>query len=199
MSYELKKDNVYQLEVEKSKFISYAFFVKNPAEVQYFLKKLEKEHQKARHICYSYVINNQIKMSDDGEPSGTAGKPIYNSIIMHKMNNCLVAVVRYFGGTLLGSGRLLRTYSESASRVLNSAEKVELINEFLFKVELTYDIYDKFTSFLKFKYLTIIKKYFNDNIVIEFFSKDDIEEEILNQFFGKINILEKCIVEHRKE
>ena len=159
---EILKEGYSKIEVEKSKFISYVFFVKNLAEVNYFLKKIEKEHQKARHICYAYKIGNNVKYNDDGEPSGTAGRPLLNLINQFDLDNVVIFVVRYFGGTLLGSGRLLRTYVESGKQAILNAILVNLIYEKYFQVSLTYEIYESFLHFGKLNHFTIIKSIFND-------------------------------------
>lgn len=199
MSYEILNAGTAELEVEKSRFISMCLYCENPLKVQDFLKKLKKEHQKARHICYAYKINDQIKYSDDGEPSGTAGRPILNLINLYDLNNCLVLVIRYFGGTLLGSGRLLRTYAESAKRAINNAILVELVKENYFKIEIDYDTYDSFNHYLKINHFSIIKINFNDKIKVEFYTPLSFKESIEDLFYGKLKILEFKEVIHRKE
>ena len=104
-----------EIEVKKSKFIAYNYEVSNEDEVKNILESLKKEHKKARHIPYAYKIDNIIRKSDDKEPSNTAGTPIYNLIIKKQLNNTLIVVVRYFGGTLLGAGLLTRSYANAAN------------------------------------------------------------------------------------
>ena len=103
-----------QLEIKKSKFIGLYYQIDNFEEIDLILKELQKEHKKARHIPYAYKFNNLEKKSDDKEPSNTAGLPIYNIIQKKELNNCLIAVVRYFGGIKLGAGPLTRAYSQTA-------------------------------------------------------------------------------------
>ena len=196
---EILKEGYSKIEVEKSKFISYAFFVKNLAEVNYFLKKLEKEHQKARHICYAYKIGNNVKYNDDGEPSGTAGRPLLNLINQFDLDNVVIFVVRYFGGTLLGSGRLLRTYVESGKQAILNATLVNLIYEKYFQVSLTYEIYESFLHFGKLKHFTIIKSNFNDTIVIEFYASLDFKSDLEELFYPKLKVLETKEIWRREE
>ena len=106
------------LEIKKSKFIAYYYEVESVFEVAEILETLKKEHKKARHIPYAYKIDNEIKKSDDKEPSGTSGMPILNIIEKNNLNHVLIAVVRYFGGTKLGAGGLIRAYSNSAKEVI---------------------------------------------------------------------------------
>ncbi len=105
------------IEIKKSKFIGLYFKVETVDEVKGILDELKKEHKKARHIPYAYKIGNTAKKSDDKEPSNTAGLPIYNIIERKNLDNCLIVVVRYFGGIKLGAGGLLRAYSEAATSV----------------------------------------------------------------------------------
>ena len=114
----MKLLNTCTLEIKKSKFIAYYYEVYSKQEVEEILQYLNKEHKKARHIPYAYKIDNLIKKSDDKEPSNTAGTPIYNVIMKNNLNNTLICVVRYFGGTLLGSGLLTRSYLNSALNVI---------------------------------------------------------------------------------
>lgn len=103
------------VEIKKSKFIGLYYEVTNTNEVNEILEALKKEHKKARHMPYAYKIGNTAKKTDDKEPSNTAGLPIYNIIERKNLNNCLIIVIRYFGGTKLGAGGLLRAYSEAAN------------------------------------------------------------------------------------
>ncbi len=104
-----------EIEVKKSRFIAYNYEVSSEDEVKSILESLKKEHKKARHIPYAYKIDNIIRKSDDKEPTNTAGTPIYNLIIKKELNNTLLVVVRYFGGTLLGAGLLTRSYANAAN------------------------------------------------------------------------------------
>lgn len=113
------------MEIKKSKFLGYKYDIASADEVEGILADLKKEHKKARHIAWGYIISSphQEKCSDDGEPSGTAGRPILNVLQKRGLSNCMVAVVRYFGGIKLGAGGLVRAYSKSASEALNGSEK----------------------------------------------------------------------------
>ncbi len=114
----MKLLNTITLEIKKSKFIGYYFEVDHVNEVKEILENLKKEHKKARHIPYAYKIDNDIKKSDDKEPSGTSGMPILNIIEKNNLNHTLIAVVRYFGGIKLGAGGLIRAYSNTAKEVI---------------------------------------------------------------------------------
>jgi len=118
----MKLINTYEEVVKKSKFIAYYFQLDSSDEIKDILETLKKDNKKARHIPYAYKYENIAKKSDDKEPNGTAGLPIYNIIEMKNLNNCLIAVVRYFGGIKLGAGLLTRSYASTANNVIKDTE-----------------------------------------------------------------------------
>jgi len=103
---------------KKSKFYGFLYSLDSIDEIDTILSDLKKEHKKARHICYAYKFGNIEKKNEDKEPSNTAGKPILDVINFNNLDNTLIVVVRYFGGTLLGRGLLTRSYSKAASELL---------------------------------------------------------------------------------
>ena len=113
------------LEVMKSKFISILMPLQSVDDFKVILKQLQKEHSKAKHIVYAYKIGNKTKSCDDQEPKGTAGRPLMELLLKKELDNVALIVIRYFGGTKLGAGRLLRTYVQAGVNVINSAEIVE--------------------------------------------------------------------------
>ena len=126
MAYSVNQNYVKQIEVMKSKFIAYLFPLNNEETFKDILVSLRKEHKKARHIVYAYRYNMKSKSCDDGEPKGTAGHPLLELLYKKDVNNVALLVVRYFGGTKLGAGRLLRTYLQAGIDVLNESELVPL-------------------------------------------------------------------------
>lgn len=113
------------LEVMKSKFISILMPLDNPDDFKSILKVLQKEHSKAKHIVYAYKVGNKTKSCDDQEPKGTAGRPLMELLLKKELDNVALIVVRYFGGTKLGAGRLLRTYVQAGVNAINAANIVE--------------------------------------------------------------------------
>ena len=112
----------------KSKFISYVIPVKTEDEVMTILEEYRKEYHNARHVCWAYMLGpmrEDFRANDDGEPSGTAGRPILGQINSFELTDVLIIVVRYFGGTLLGTGGLIRAYKEAAEAAIENAEIVE--------------------------------------------------------------------------
>ena len=129
------------IEIKKSKFISYAIPVNSEEDVDTELNNIRLQHNSATHVTYAYVLYSPSleKCSDDGEPGGTAGKPILENIKRRNLQNILVVVVRYFGGIKLGAGGLVRAYSNSAKEVLEISDVKELNYHKIFEVEITID------------------------------------------------------------
>lgn len=114
----MKLINSCETVIKKSRFIGLYYEVDDIKEVDEIFANLKSLHKKARHMPYAYKIGPLAKKSDDKEPSGTAGMPIWNVLERNQLENTLIVVVRYFGGTKLGSGPLLRAYSSSANEVI---------------------------------------------------------------------------------
>ncbi len=126
-----------------SKFIAHAFPIREPSQLTKHLQLLKKNHPKARHLCFAYRLGTegtQFRSSDDGEPSGTAGKPILGQIDAFGITNVLVIVVRYFGGTLLGASGLARAYREAARACLSNGQQIKVEIRDKWSVTFTYQI-----------------------------------------------------------
>jgi uncharacterized YigZ family protein len=124
----IEKSAIAEYKDRGSKFIAYAYPVETPDDFKKCLEEVKKEHPKASHHCFAYRIgldNNVYRVNDDGEPSGTAGKPILGQIDSKQLTNILIVVVRYFGGTLLGVPGLINAYKTAASLVLQVTPTVQ--------------------------------------------------------------------------
>ena len=130
------KNSEFVLEIKKSKFMAFCFEVQTEYEAQQIVKDYQKKYADATHVCYAYKLTNTAKMSDDGEPQGTAGKPIFDLITLKNLTNTLVIVVRYFGGIKLGAGGLTRAYSNSANEVIKIAGEKEIVETLIIMFEL---------------------------------------------------------------
>lgn len=122
------------LKEKGSKFLGFAYPVATEDEVKEALNKVKSEHPKATHHCYAFRLGldgENYRANDDGEPSGSAGLPIYNQLLSHHLTNILLVVVRYYGGVKLGVGGLVKTYKESAKLTLEQAKVItkELEND----------------------------------------------------------------------
>jgi uncharacterized YigZ family protein len=121
--------------VKGSKFLSFALPVQTADEIKDEINRFRKEYHDARHVCYAWMLGaerNEFRANDDGEPSGTAGRPILGQINSYGLTNVLVVVVRYFGGVLLGTGGLVAAYKDASGLALANAEIVEaeVFNEY---------------------------------------------------------------------
>lgn len=162
-----------------SKFMAFAYPVNNEEEVKTLVLHLKKEHHSARHHCYAYRLGNEgehYRANDDGEPSGTAGKPILGQLLSHNLTNILVVVVRYFGGTLLGVSGLINAYKNSAIEAINQAEIIEKIVENSYLLEFEYPIQNSVMKVIKDHNLEIIKTAYDMNCKIEIAVRLNYEE-----------------------
>ena len=182
----IKEEYEDKIEVSKSQFYSFLIPLSSEEEVPLLIKEKRMQFVKARHVCYAYIFNSNYKYSDDGEPSGTAGKPLYELLNKNNLTNCILIVVRIFGGVLLGAGRLLRTYVESGLNSIKKANKFEIYYEFLIKLEIKLENINVIKGYLvKYKYE--IKNVIYDEIsTIEFYSSNDVIKELNNNFYGMI-------------
>lgn len=113
---------------KKSKFLSFIFPISSVKDTKEILEEFKKKYYDARHVCWAYMLGHEreeYRINDDGEPSGTAGKPILGQINSSELTNVLLIVVRYFGGTLLGTGGLIRAYKEAAALAIADTKIIE--------------------------------------------------------------------------
>lgn len=163
-----------------SKFIGYVFPVKDLEDIKKQINSLKELHPKARHICYAYCLGftpEEARSNDDGEPSGSAGKPILNTILSNNVHYSLVAVVRYFGGTLLGVPGLIQAYKEASLAAFSAAEIIEIEPVETLEVRFTYAQMNEV--------MKVIKKY---PIQI-------VEQEVNNDCWYKVSFAQKMSAE----
>ena len=132
--------------VRKSRFIGHAAPVSSTEDALAYLAGIRKEHRGASHNCFAYIIGSNkgiIRYSDDGEPSGTAGKPIVDVLAAKDVTDCIVVVTRYFGGILLGAGGLVRAYSHTASIAINAAGVCAMHETGRLHLTIAYPLWDR--------------------------------------------------------
>lgn len=147
----IKENCKAEITVKKSKFIAEAYYVQSVKEAENIIKQIQKREHSARHHCYAYRIleDNLIqKMSDDGEPSGTAGAPMLAILQGRNLINVLIVVTRYFGGILLGTGGLVRAYSDSAISAIDNAQTKKMQNVAIISFETDYSEIEKIKYYL---------------------------------------------------
>ncbi len=146
---------------KNSKFFGYAFPVKNEDAVKFHLNTLKKQHHAARHWCYAYQIGTEtikFRANDDGEPSNSAGQPIYGQIQSFKLTNILIVVVRYFGGVKLGVGGLINAYKTTAQLALEASKIIEKTIDTEFLITFDYKNMNKVMRIIKEKQIKIINQ-----------------------------------------
>lgn len=183
------KDSIKYTEIiKKSKFITYLHPVNNEAEIKQLLDKYNQEYHDATHVCYSYILDKDtFKFYDDGEPTNSAGIPIYQVLKNNKLIYVLCVVVRYFGGVKLGVGGLAHAYSSGAINALNEATIVEYTKTYEYIIESNYTVFDNLVYFLNKKGIVILNKQFLDKIFINI-SCSDQDIESIRDSFPKIDI-----------
>lgn len=199
MEFTINKNYEKEIDVEKSRFIAYLFKIDSKDDFNKKLDEIKSDNIKARHHCFAYILDNDMRFSDDGEPKGTAGKPILNVLVNKHLNNCAIVVVRYFGGTLLGSGRLLRTYSMSATTVCMDAKLCEMVEEKEITVQVEIDSFDVFKNYLNKAHFSIKRTTFNDRIEIVFYTPLNFSENLESLFYKKVKVMDERVVKHEKE
>jgi uncharacterized YigZ family protein len=154
---------------KNSKFYGYAFPVTNEDEIKNHLETLRKQHHGAVHFCYAFQIGTnkiQYRANDDGEPSNSAGMPIYGQIQSFGLTNVLVVIVRFFGGVKLGVGGLISAYRTAAQMALEESEIIEKTIDIFFKVNFDYKNMNKVMRVIKEKNLSIISQNMNESCEI---------------------------------
>lgn len=161
---------------KKSKFIGYAKPVKTQEEAVEFISEIKSKHWDATHNVYAYVLreNNIQRYSDDGEPSGTAGVPVLDVMLKESLVDVCVVATRYFGGTLLGAGGLVRAYSHTSKIALEAAGIITMAQCSIMSAEVDYSFYDRLNILLSDFSAVILDTSFSDKVCVEFSVKENI-------------------------
>ncbi len=169
---------------KRSKFIGNLYYVETEEQAENKLKEIKKKYNDARHNCFAYRVydkNTVIeRASDDGEPSGTAGAPMLNLLSKSDLVNCIIIVTRYFGGILLGTGGLVRAYTESAKQTLNKVQIIEIEPGKEVQVQLPYDKLGEFQHYCQKNNISIQNVEYNQNIVCKIHINNENIEKALN-------------------
>jgi uncharacterized YigZ family protein len=165
----VRKEASAEIVIRKSRFIGHARHVASEEEAIAFVERIKKEHKTATHNCFAYVVGDgdqYQKQSDDGEPSGTAGKPILETIKQQKLKYTAVVVTRYFGGIMLGAGGLIRAYTDGAVAGLAAAEPVTVALHRKVQVEVDYTQYGKVENELRLRGTLLGETTFADKVAV---------------------------------
>lgn len=168
-----------------SKFLSFAYPVINENEVKSILSDLRKEYYDARHHCYAYVLGfdkSTYRINDDGEPSSTAGRPIYGQILSFDLTNILIVVIRYFGGTKLGVSGLINAYKTSArDAIINNVIQTKVIYE-VYEITFTYEIMNNIMKIIKDDNLFSFEHNFEEKCKLKFSVRKNSSNDVINKF-----------------
>ncbi len=193
MSYiRIERNETCEITEKKSRFIAYLAYVTTEEDAQNFVAQIKKKHYDARHNVYAYILNSGgKKYSDDGEPSKTAGYPILEMLENEGVTDVVCVVTRYFGGTLLGTGGLIRAYTKSAKDCLEKAGVKKMILCDTVNLTFDYAYLNKIEHMLKTENLVKKDKTFLENVTLTVISPKDktvaLRENILNEFAGAVN------------
>ena len=172
-----------RFEEKKSVFIGYCEHVTNEEEALAFVKKIKEKHKDATHNCYGYVMKGGIlcRYSDDGEPQGTAGKPILDMLVKSGVDDVCVVVTRYFGGTLLGTGGLVHAYSLGAKMAVEAAGIAQFENYVVLNVACSYSDYQRVGLELERCDAIIDNTDYSDCVAVQFAVKEQFASEITHK------------------
>lgn len=189
------KENIQtEIVVKKSKFICNLIKVENQEEAENVIKQLKKKYYDARHNCVAYRVIEDDKIieksSDDGEPSGTAGGPMLNILQKNNLCNVVAVVTRYFGGILLGTGGLVRSYSDATLDAIEMAEKIEKCIGLEFQAEVEYNNLETFKYYCKINNIFIEDIDYSDIIVCKIQLEEANKAKLLEDFeTKKVNLI----------
>lgn len=193
----LYKGGQGEITEKRSRFIATVFPVETEEEAQAHIESMKKKYWDARHNCYAYVLgDNQVqqRFSDDGEPSGTAGRPILEVLLGEELHNALVVVTRYFGGTLLGTGGLVRAYTQAAKEGLKASRVIEKIYGVSLQLATDYNGIGKIQYLLGQKQIPVLDSVFAERVTVKAVvpaeQKEAVIKELTQATNGKIQIQE---------
>jgi uncharacterized YigZ family protein len=189
----MAENDVYQTVFERcegvfrdkgSKFIGYACPIDSDVEIKDILAGLRSEHPKARHFCWAYRLTldkNVFRLNDDGEPSGSAGRPILNTILSENLTNIFVVVVRYFGGTLLGVPGLINAYKAATVDALLNGQVVSRTVDDLYSLSFPYDQTNEVMKVVKEEKLTVKNQNFDSQVEMHIMIRQSLVSSILQK------------------
>ena len=184
-----------ELIIKGSRFLSEVFIIQNQAEVRTIIKEQKNKYSDATHVCHAFISGKNAEvmgMSDDGEPGGTAGRPMLDVLKGRSVTNILVTVTRWFGGTLLGTGGLVHAYGDSVKQVLDKLELVELIDKSSFSFKCDYAQYQVLKKLMQNYTLYDVTEDFGSVITVSgqiaVSLADDFKERIFDSTNGQVQL-----------
>lgn len=176
---------------KKSKFISYAIPVQTVEDVKVEVEKYRKEYYDARHVCWAYMLGSgrdEFRSNDDGEPSGTAGKPILGQINSNELTDILIVVIRYFGGVKLGTSGLIVAYKEAAIEAIANAEIIEKTVDLDVSFQFEYPFMNDVMKIVKDLEPTILNQQYDTDCVMSLRIRKGLYDQLISRL-GKVESL----------
>lgn len=167
---------------DRSQFIGILLHVTSTESVNQYLKDIKAEYPKAKHYCYAYIIDDKKKCSDDGEPSKTAGRPLFELLEKKEMNEVLLVVVRYFGGVLLGASRLMSTYLETGVQTVTSSDLLQIETKYIYHCDFSYSDFDTLKRLIKNSTMSLENIVYGDTISVDVLGNESAGEELTSWF-----------------
>lgn len=180
-----------------SKFLAYAYPIRSEVEVKPIIATLRSEHSKARHFCYAYRLTPDrsiFRINDDGEPSGTAGRPILNCLLSADITNILIVVVRYFGGTLLGVPGLINAYKTASIEAIKNSNIISKTVNDIYEIHFEYLQMNDVMKLVKDESLDVLTQNFDTNCILKF----EVRKAQLNQVLSKFDKIEGVKLKYLK-
>ncbi len=186
----IKNECTAEIVVKKSKFIANTFQVNTKEEAEEKINEIRKKYYDAKHNCYGYIVENIEKSSDDGEPSKTAGAPILDILKKKNLQNVLVIITRYFGGILLGTGGLVRAYSQAAQEALEMSEVTTKIKGEKYTIFINYEDQKDVLYWCKKMNIKVIETNYNNDVELQLESTKEAREKL----FDNVNKIKNYII-----
>ena len=179
----LYKEGEAEISEKKSRFIAHIAPAQTEEEAQAFIEKIKKQYWDARHNCWAYSIGEKqpaLRCSDDGEPSGTAGKPMLEVLTGQELHNVVAVVTRYFGGILLGTGGLVRAYSEATKRAIENSDVVKIVSGERYIIEVSYENVNNVLYWCNKLNIKICENVYETSIKLTIESTKEDKEKLIN-------------------
>ncbi|NGC78266.1 YigZ family protein [Lactobacillus reuteri] len=193
----IAKNTSYEQVIKKSRFICTIARISSEEDAQATIASVQAANKKANHNCYAYMLgdNDQIQReSDNGEPSGTAGIPMLESLKLAKIHDVVAVVTRYFGGIKLGAGGLIRAYSNTTTGAIHQAGLIQRVKQATLKITVSYSQHDPLLYYLKENQLEVAGEEYGVNVVTSIYVNEDeltiVKKSLIDRFNDQLQITE---------
>lgn len=186
----IKADTTNEIVIKKSRFICSLKKITSEADAQDFITAISKEHRKATHNCFAYLVGDHDEIqreSDNGEPIGTAGVPILEALQKRSLHNVCAVVTRYFGGIKLGAGGLIRAYSNATSEAVEVAGIVQRVTQTVLQIKVPYKLHDQLLYHLQQIPLEIAEETYGINVTTQVYVDNDQIKAVIDDLTSRFN------------